>query len=293
MGTVKNGTEEGFHETGALRFQATYANGLRHGISRTWHKNGVLATEGTYVNGALDGTVRHWNEKSDLLGSFEMKNGTGLTKQWYPNGQLYAEISMVNGSFTGRQRVWFEDGEFVTSVFYIRNRKVSKKKYVEACKTDPALPRYDEPEAKSWETKMKQELRQKTKAKRPAPNGNERELHEKVLKRLLDNPAKAEARDWLRASSLKSLRTLGELENTEDSLALVNEIYEAGAPEVLAVEIGSYGDGAQNTGKLLIRLPGVKKSRRKVFAWCNEQNAHEGFDPDQDFGQDYVLVGLD
>ena len=291
MATVKSGIEEGFHGTGQLRFQAAYVNGVHHGPCRTWHQNGVLATETHYTNGVMDGVVRHWNEQGELLGSYEMKNGTGLTKQWYPNGQLRAEISLVKGSFTGRQRVWFEDGEFVASVFYIRNRKVSKKKYLEACKSDSTLPHYDEKEPAAWEAKMKREARLKKKPERP--NSGERKLHEKVMKRLLDNPAKAEARSWLQASSSKSLHTLGEMENTEDSVALVNEIYETGATEVLAVEIGSSPDGVQNTGKLLVRLPDEPKARRKVLAWCNEQNGHEGFDPDHDFGQEQVLVGLD
>ena len=65
-------------------------------------------------------------------------------KQWYDNGCLSSEVSVVKGLITGRQKTWYEDGEPVPDAYWIRGKRVSRKKYFEACKTDSELPQYPE-----------------------------------------------------------------------------------------------------------------------------------------------------
>lgn len=112
------------------------------------------------------------------------------------------------------------------------------------------------------------------------------------IHKLLDNPHKAEALAWLKDGGDDSFRNLGELETTEESIALVQHLYDLGAVEVLAVEIDIYPEG-QNTGKLVITLPDASEARKKIFAWGGEQVASLGFAPEQDVGQKQLFVGLD
>jgi hypothetical protein len=115
----------------------------------------------------------------------------------------------------------------------------------------------------------------------------------KFLEELLGKPNRAEATVWLRESRGPSDRTLGELGTTKESLDLVNEAFEAGAVQVIAVDIATYPDGSQNTGKLIVELADDPNSRERILAWCNQQGERLGLDPESDFGQRHTLVMLD
>jgi len=120
-----------------------------------------------------------------------------------------------------------------------------------------------------------------------------RKDHERFIAKLLKGRNKAEALSWLSAGSSESFRNLGELRSNEESVALVRDAYESGAAEVLAVEIDSYADGTQNTGKLVIVVPDDVAARRQVFEWCARQAVELGFEGDEDFGQRHLFVMLD
>ena len=104
------------------------------------------------------------------------------------------------------------------------------------------------------------------------------------------NSKKAEALAWLENS--KGNNTLGELSTTEESVALVKEAYEAGAVEVLAIEIDQY-DEMENTGKLIVKLPREPAPRERVFRWCGNQAEAQGFDAEKDSGQTHLFIMLD
>jgi len=116
---------------------------------------------------------------------------------------------------------------------------------------------------------------------------------ERFLEELLRKPNRAEAIPWLRESTEESYRTLGELKTNAESLNLVSDAIKAGAVEVVAVEIDTYPDGSQNTGRLIIELPEDPAARRVCLTWCNELGERLGLAPESDFGQRYTLVMLD
>jgi hypothetical protein len=111
---------------------------------------------------------------------------------------------------------------------------------------------------------------------------------------LISAPNAKEAREWLQ-SGRRCRFTLGELDSTEESLALVEKAYVAGAVQVTAVEIDDYPDmgGCQNTGKLVITLPDAPSKRAKVLAWASKIVEDQGFDALTDTGERYVFVMLD
>ena len=118
-------------------------------------------------------------------------------------------------------------------------------------------------------------------------------MSDAFVERFLDSPNTKEALSWLRAASESDFRSVGEHETTEESIALIEEVYDAGAAEVLAVEIDEYPDEGQNTGKLVIKLPDDTNARQRVFAWVGEIAQSQGFDAEQDSGQSYLFVMLD
>jgi len=213
-----------------------------------------------------------------LLGEYHMKNGTGTSKSWHENGQLEGEMSHIGGQFCGRQRVWFEDGELAGTQYFLWNGKVSKKKYFEACKTDPVLPRYDETEPES-EIKLPS-----TKYRRGKATSTQRVKHEEFIAKIRAKPNQAEARQWLAENET---RNLGEFA-PEYARELIEEGYKLGAIKITAVDIQG-----ETTDCLIVELPQQVAKRKRIFEWNNESAQDSGFDPTEDWGQGELFIFFD
>ena len=110
--------------------------------------------------------------------------------------------------------------------------------------------------------------------------------------RLINRGHTGEARKWLTERKNGEVRTLGELESADESLALVEELYAAGAQKVMAVEIDITNAG-QNTGKLVIELHPEAKWRKRCFEIQGTIARKQGYDPTPDVGQKYLFIMLD
>jgi hypothetical protein len=116
-------------------------------------------------------------------------------------------------------------------------------------------------------------------------------MADSFIQRFLDDPSSREAREWLLSGEDN---TLGELEFNDESIALVEEAYAAGAHKVIAVEIDKYEDvPLQNTGKLVIELPSEPAKRVTAFAWAGKIAESQGFEAEEDEGQSHVFLMLD
>lgn len=275
MSNIK--TERSYYPNGQLCGEISLDNGKLVGTNRHWHENGVLSSECSYEDGLQHGVAKQWNKEGKLLGEYKMDHGTGVSKKWYENGQLANEATFVKGQFCGRFRVWFEDGDFVASEFYIRNRKVSKKKYGEACKNDSTLPCYEDKDPK---TKLKLPSTKYQKRKTPISE-KERKKHDEFIAKFRAQANQAEAREWL---TKNENHNIGEMA-PEESRETIEEGYKAGATKITAVEIQE-----ESTNCLIVELPQKETKRRRVFEWNNELAQNSGFDPDDDWGQNELFV---
>jgi hypothetical protein len=121
-----------------------------------------------------------------------------------------------------------------------------------------------------------------------------RNEHEQLILRLLADPTKREALEWLKECGGGGNRTIGACKTNRDSLKFVQEIYNLGGEEVFAVNIHSRSKGAgERTGKLVVALPQNPKRRRAVFDWCKGQGDSLGFTPDPDHGESHLFLLLD
>src|SRR6187200_33440 len=118
-------------------------------------------------------------------------------------------------------------------------------------------------------------------------------MSDEFVQRFLVSDDTREVLKWLRGAPDGELYSLGELGTTEESVALAQEIYDAGAVEVLAVEIDDYPGEGQNSGKLVIKLSDKPENRKGVFAWAAANAESLGFDPEVDTGQRYLFSMLD
>lgn len=263
--------ERTYYKNGRPYQEVPFVGGKINGIIREWHRSGALAREVPMKDGQRHGVCKQWNNKGELLGTFEMNMGSGISKQWYPNGQLEFEASVINETFTGRLRHWNEHGQLTAENFFLNNKKVAKAEYDREQESDPDLPAY----ADADETHPKRTKR-----------GGRHEGPERLLRRLLST-RKAEAREWLHASTSASKKMLDDL-STNKSAALVEELYTAGAATVLAADIDEDMKGNQTADKLVVALPTNARQREAIRELC----AHKKliFSPEHETGQSHLAI---
>lgn len=103
---------------GSIEIRGTYRDGQLDGAWERMHPNGSVRESGLYAAGMKDGT---WTRKSTggiLLGTYEMKTGTGVEKEWLDDGQLYAETSFKAGVLGGIAKIYGKDNLVLGSSQY-------------------------------------------------------------------------------------------------------------------------------------------------------------------------------
>jgi antitoxin component YwqK of YwqJK toxin-antitoxin module len=154
---------------GQLDIEWTYRNGRQHGLWREWHENGRLFSQTRYKDGYEHGQALQWNRHGRLIGGYRMNMGTGVDLWWghgdvYPSeehhmleglphgferwwtsrARVYSEDHWVRGERHGISRWWTGDKlDRGYPQFYILGKKVTKREYLKAAKSDATLPRYD------------------------------------------------------------------------------------------------------------------------------------------------------
>ncbi len=270
--------ERTYYDNGQIKCERPFVDSAVTGIVRFWYENGAVWKELPQIEGVFHGLMRVWDPEGRLVGECKFERGAGLSRSFYPNGQLKSEIYVRDNTFPhGPLRVWSLTGQLVGEQFFTRRGRVSKKRYIEECKSDPTLPPCDSTNAPVPLLDQPQ---------KPA-------LHHLVS--LGEYPDARDALEWLKGAAEGAERRLGELPSAEDSIELVNEFLSAGAKRVLAVNVHEDDDGSQDSGELVVELPSRRatKKRRKVLDACNEQNQSLGFAPIEDSGQKYVHIALD
>ena len=164
--------------------------------------------------------------------------------------------------------------------YYLDGCQVSKKKYVEACKKDSTLPRYEDDGSEPEEPEI---IGVYQKRKTPT-SGWERQRHIDHINKYLRKPNRGEALQWLKGDGNRRLREM----THEDSLELIEEGYKAGATKIIAVEIKN-----ETTRRLIVCVPAEGLKREKVFKWHSVITQKCGWDPDDDWGQNELFIFLD
>lgn len=259
-----------YYRNGRPYQEVPFVAGKINGIIREWHASGALAREVPMKDGFRHGVCKQWNNKGELLGTFEMRLGSGTSKQWHPNGQLQFEASIVNEKFNGRMRSWNEQGQLIAETFFLDSKKVAKADYEKAQQSNPDLPPYEDDDSEGPKL---------------VKHDGRRDAPERLISRIIST-RKAEAREWLQTSTSTG-RKLGEL-GSKQSTALVEELYTAGAATVLAADINEDMKGNQTADKLVVALPANAQQRDAIRELC----VHKGltFTPERETGQSHLAI---
>jgi len=99
-----------------------YRAGKLHGTVTRVGWNGVKAFEGHYQDGRPAGTFQEWDPDGKLLGSFVMKQGSGVFTRWHAKDKPAVKIEWRGGTPEGSVRVWSEDGVLVVEAGFAAGR---------------------------------------------------------------------------------------------------------------------------------------------------------------------------
>jgi antitoxin component YwqK of YwqJK toxin-antitoxin module len=103
----------------SVRIKGAYKDGKLDGAWERHYPGGALAEEGTFAAGQKDGSWRQLSPLGAVLGTYDMKAGTGLEKKWFDDGPLYLERVLKAGVQNGKYAMYDHDGNVVVTAKYI------------------------------------------------------------------------------------------------------------------------------------------------------------------------------
>jgi antitoxin component YwqK of YwqJK toxin-antitoxin module len=98
--------------SGAPLLVLRYQHGVLHGRCRGWHESGALAWQATFHRGQPDGLIMEWDSAGNLLSRIGYRRGEkhGRAEIWYPDGHQAVDTRFVEGLEHGAYRAWHPGG---------------------------------------------------------------------------------------------------------------------------------------------------------------------------------------
>lgn len=244
----------------------------KDGVHRTHYPNGKLESEFTVKNKELN----------------------GIYKTWHENGQIASELSHVRGKPCGRMRLWDPDGMLVGQLFYFDGRPISRKRYLEKCKLDPNLPRFDDKKPTNnlgnYVRRLRREQREQAKLGPPPEELQYQKWFDEQRKEEIKMKDSSEAIRWL-SKKTQGEKELGEMTKRE-ALRLVRKLYSSGAMKIWVSGIERDDDGSEYSKNLIVKLPKDAQKRGKIYKICIDPARPADNGPAIYTGQNYMSVSL-
>lgn len=95
---------------GSPEISGSYKDGQLDGPWQRHAVAGALVESGSYAAGHKTGAWKMMSVAGDVLGSYEMRSGTGTEKFWLDDGTLYRERALRAGVPHGAEKVYVADG---------------------------------------------------------------------------------------------------------------------------------------------------------------------------------------
>lgn len=164
-----------YDANGTLISETPLRNGKRHGIEYRWDDTGWLVSAEPYIDGLPHGVAKQWSSDGKLIGTYTLKRGTGYDvwrdvnaagkvyvseirymkdgqpqgfEWWFDEDQhnLFIERHWHAGVLHGIEREWNAQGRIARGWprYYRHGERVTKRQYIQACKSDSTLPTFYE-----------------------------------------------------------------------------------------------------------------------------------------------------
>lgn len=102
--------------------EGTYVDGKRDGWWMEWIENKLVFT-GNYDVGKVDGEHTYWDRNGNELGSFTMRNGTGIALSFHANHKPATRQKFVRGVENGVYQELTNKGKIVVEGFFANGQK--------------------------------------------------------------------------------------------------------------------------------------------------------------------------
>ncbi|MBI9067150.1 MAG: toxin-antitoxin system YwqK family antitoxin [Salinivirgaceae bacterium] len=104
-----------YDDSGNLKSDAEYLNGMIHGVARNYYPDGSVHSEIHYVNNIKDGISTWFYEDGKPYRITPFKNGkkSGVQKKFYKTGKLMAEVPYENGDLLAGTKEYASNGKLI------------------------------------------------------------------------------------------------------------------------------------------------------------------------------------
>lgn len=116
----RHGPSRAWYDTGEIRSEATWRDGVLDGPFVEYHRGGGRARQGQYRDGEKHGAWTAWFENGLREEEVEYDRGLrhGRFASWYPSGRHRAEGRFCRDVQCGRWTSWGDDGAELGSVVH-------------------------------------------------------------------------------------------------------------------------------------------------------------------------------
>jgi hypothetical protein len=162
--------QRAYGEEGQLVTETPLRNGNKHGREYQWDEDGKLSLIEPYVNGKIHGAAKQYGRNGSVIGTYSLRHGTGYDiwrdededgainiseihtlKDGLPHGYewrlmkphiLWREVHWHEGQYHGIEREWCAANKLRRGFprYWIKDDRVTKRKYLRAVKKDLSLP---------------------------------------------------------------------------------------------------------------------------------------------------------
>ena len=147
---LANGIGQFFYESGRLKSETPFKDGIREGLGKTYYESGKLQSETPFKADKMQGLKKEYYEsgvvQSELF--FVNDEAHGIAKMYYPTGKLQGETPFKNNQPDGITKLYnpkgvllrtieFKEGEVIQGFDYDANGKkkeLSMEELIEAIK---------------------------------------------------------------------------------------------------------------------------------------------------------------
>ena len=122
----------------------------------------------------------------------------------------------------------------------------------------------------------------------------ERKKVELLVGLLMTQPNHEEVRSWLKSANERSLRLLGRFHDTSSALAAMDQLYAAGAVNIVALDIYGKDEAQRFCDKIAVEIPTKPPLRHEIRDVCFKLKTKIGLSfGSEDLGESYLYLLLD
>jgi len=115
---LANGIGQFYYDSGKLKGETPFKNGIREGIGKTYYDSGRLKGETPFHNDKIEGMKKEYYESGTLLSEtpFVSDNAEGLAKFYYPTGTLQGESFFKHNRADGMTKLYNKSGKLIRTI---------------------------------------------------------------------------------------------------------------------------------------------------------------------------------